>query len=92
MPGPDYILDIDGVTPPPEAPPEAQAGVGDRGGTTSGGARAWIAVKWTCCSVYSRIYKHRDGDRYEGRCPKCMQQVTAQVGPGGTDRRFFEAG
>lgn len=101
MPGPDYIVDIDGLTPVtpvsgsaagPRSPgthgPTASAG----GGGGTGGARAWIAVKWTCCSAYSRIYKHRDGDRYEGRCPKCMKQVSARVGPGGTDRRMFEAG
>lgn len=84
MPGPDYILDIDGLATP--------QGTCSSGTSPGGGARAWIAVKWRCCSVYSRIYKHRDGDRYEGRCPKCMQQVSAQVGPGGTSRRFFEAG
>ncbi len=83
MPGPDYILDIDGLTPVQAEPPTAGA---------SGSGRPWIAVKWTCCSVYSRIYRHRDGDRYEGRCPKCMKQATARVGPGGTSRRFFEAG
>ena len=86
MPGPDYILDIDGLTPP------AQQTKAPNSATGGGGARAWIAVKWTCCSVYSRIYKHRDGDRYEGRCPKCTKQVSAKVGPGGTDRRMFEAG
>ena len=85
MPSPDYILEIDGLSSP-------QSHAGSRGSTSGGGARAWIAVKWTCCSAYSRIYKHRDGDRYEGRCPKCMKLATAKVGPGGTNRRFFEAG
>jgi hypothetical protein len=85
MPGPDYILDIHGLVTP-----AAQDSVG--GTASKAGARPWIAVKWTCCSVYSRIYRHREGDRYEGRCPKCMKQATARVGPGGTSRRFFEAG
>ncbi|MEM9416563.1 MAG: hypothetical protein AAGA29_13975 [Planctomycetota bacterium] len=80
MHGPDYILNLNSITPTEPQPAQTPK------------ARAWIAVNWTCCSVYSRIYKHRDGDRYEGRCPKCMRQVTAQVGPGGTSKRFFEAG
>ncbi|MFI4861490.1 MAG: hypothetical protein ACIAXF_12520 [Phycisphaerales bacterium JB063] len=80
MHGPDYILNINGLTPIPHKPDATPK------------ARAWIAVNWTCCSVYSRIYKHRDGDRYEGRCPKCMRQVTAPIGPRGTNKRFFEAG
>lgn len=91
MPGPDYILDVTGLTPRLGA---GGAGAQPAGGTTpvAGKARAWIAVEWSCCSVYSRIYKHRDGGRYEGRCPKCMKLATAKVGAGGTNRRFFKAG
>jgi hypothetical protein len=48
-------------------------------------------VQWRCCSVYSRIYRNKDGTLYEGRCPRCARPVTARVGPGGTTNRFFEA-
>jgi hypothetical protein len=81
MSGPDYILDIQGLQPPP-AP--------DVGKTLRG--RPWLAVKWRCCSTYSRVYRNADGSAYEGRCPRCGRVVHARVGAGGTDNRFFEAG
>lgn len=80
---PDYILDIDGITPPPNA--HVNAGKNFRG-------RPWLAVKWRCCSTYSRVYRNRAGDAYEGRCPKCGSPVKAMIGAGGTRSRFFEAG
>ena len=51
----------------------------------------WIAIKWNCCGAYSRVYKNRAGDAYEGRCPKCMKPVRLRIGEGGTSARFFEA-
>ncbi|MEL7089021.1 MAG: hypothetical protein AAGL98_11370 [Planctomycetota bacterium] len=81
-PSPDYILDI--------------AGLGDAAGPPAGDAglrgRPWLAVKWRCCSVYSRVYRNRRGDAYEGRCPRCATPVRASIGEGGTSSRFFEAG
>jgi len=83
MNGPDYIVDIDGVqTPGP--------GSGEQAGGTLRG-RPWLAVQWKCCSTYSRIYRDAAGTKYEGRCPRCQRPVSVQVGPGGTNHRFFEA-
>jgi hypothetical protein len=81
--GPDYILDIKGLPPSPQP--------GATPANTLQG-RPWLAVKWRCCGVYSRVYRNADGSAYEGRCPKCMAPVRARVGEGGTDKRFFEAG
>lgn len=82
MAGPDYIVEINGV-PVPDAQRHAGGG-GFRD-------RPWLAVQWKCCSVYSRIYRNKEGTLYEGRCPKCARKVSARVGPGGTSKRFFEA-
>lgn len=54
--------------------------------------RPWVAIRWRCCSVYTRVYRHPDSNRYRGACPRCGQNVTIQVAPGGKDARFFEAG
>lgn len=80
--GPDYIVDIEGLG---DARREASSGADFQG-------RPWIAVRWRCCSAYSRIYRNKAGTAYEGRCPRCAAPVRARVGPGGTDTRFFEAG
>ncbi|MEX0776299.1 MAG: hypothetical protein WD042_11390 [Phycisphaeraceae bacterium] len=81
MTGPDYILDISGLSQPAGAE-EVQS---DAAG------RPWIAIHWRCCGVYSRVYRHRDATCYKGRCPKCRREVRLKVGPGGTNSRFFEA-
>ena len=52
-------------------------------------ARPFIGVHFKCCGVYQRIYRSNDGQRYEGRCPKCARQVRFLVGQGGTDDRYF---
>lgn len=90
MAGPDYIVDIDGVSVPDNAGRPGGGGGGDTGG---GGFRdrPWLAVQWRCCGVYSRIYRNKEGTLYEGRCPRCARSVSARVGPGGTTNRFFEA-
>ena len=83
--GPDYIVKIEGLATPDasrESRQDAAAHVG----------RPWIAVRWQCCSTYSRIYRNRQGTAYEGRCPKCGTPAKAMIGPGGTNNRFFEAG
>lgn len=81
---PDYILKIDGLASPDDRS-ESQS-------TRSAQQRPWIAIRWQCCSAYSRIYRNRQGTAYEGRCPKCASPVRASIGSGGTDKRFFEAG
>ena len=53
--------------------------------------RAYLSVYFRCCNTYQRIYRHSDGDRYEGRCPGCMTPITVPIGPGGTEQRVFEA-
>ncbi len=85
MTGPDYIVDIDGLKPAEDE----NSGTGARNRTLKG--RPWLAVYWKCCQVYSRIYRNKKGDAYEGRCPKCNRFVRAAIGPDGTDARFFEA-
>jgi hypothetical protein len=52
-------------------------------------ARPFIGVHFKCCGVYQRIYRSTDGERYEGRCPRCARQVRFRVGQGGTDDRYF---
>ena len=79
---PDYILDVQSLAD--QAPSQAPD-AGLRG-------RPWLAVKWKCCSTYSRVYRNRRGDAYEGRCPKCGSPVKASIGAAGTNSRFFEAG
>ncbi len=81
MPGPDYIVDIEGLAAPD--PVESDASL--RG-------RPWIAIHWRCCGVYSRIYRNAAATSYEGRCPKCGHPVRLAVGAQGTSARFFEAG
>jgi hypothetical protein len=58
-------------------------------GSTSG--RKFVGVHFTCCDVYTRVYVNRDHTAYEGNCPKCAKRVRLNIGPGGTDSRFFTA-
>ena len=53
--------------------------------------RKFLGVHFRCCNVYGRMYKNDAGTAYEGRCPSCGCKVSAKVGPGGTESRFFEA-
>ena len=53
--------------------------------------RPWLSVRFDCCGAYQRVYLHRDGDRYEGRCPRCLRTVRFKVGPGGSPQRQFVA-
>lgn len=52
--------------------------------------RSWLGIYFRCCAQYGRIYKNADGTRYAGRCPRCGVEVSARVGEGGTNQRFFE--
>ena len=53
--------------------------------------RKWLGIHFECCHVYSRIYKHASGERYEGRCPRCLKMIRVRVAPGGSSNRIFRA-
>ena len=53
--------------------------------------RPWVGIHFDCCSVYTRVYRNRDGTAYRGSCPRCTATVTLRVGSGGTNARFFVA-
>jgi len=53
--------------------------------------KKFIGILFECCQVYRRIYINKDGNAYEGRCPKCYGRVKVIIGPDGTDQRFFTA-
>jgi hypothetical protein len=55
-------------------------------------SRRFVGVHFVCCDVYTRVYVNRDQTAYEGNCPKCAKKVRLQIGPGGTDARFFTVG
>ena len=54
--------------------------------------RKFVGVHFICCDLYTRVYINNDQTAYEGNCPKCAHRVRLQIGPGGTDSRFFTAG
>ncbi len=83
VPDPQDIVEIPGVTNP--AAPERESS------RSVGADRNWLGVYFKCCHVYGRMYRSADGGRYLGRCPKCLREVRATVGPGGTARRIFVA-
>jgi len=80
---PDYIVDIPGVDIPARQDDANHASL--RG-------RPWLAVRWRCCNIYSRVYRNPQSTAYLGNCPSCGRAVRLRVGPGGTSCRFFEAG
>lgn len=84
MPDPRDRLDIDGL--PPEVPPASDAAP-----NRDGSASRFLMIWFRCCHAYGRLTRNRAGTRYEGRCPRCGSPVSVRVGPGGTDRRMFEA-
>lgn len=90
--GPDYIVDIKGVRPGLGGV-SADGWVRLRHGEVERGLRGrpWLAVRFQCCSVYSRVYRNAQGTAYDGGCPKCGRRVKATISPSGTDCRFFEA-
>lgn len=80
---PDYILELSSL---PAEPPDAGAAAQEAS------TRKWIGVRFTCCDVYTRVWRNREGTAYVGYCPRCRRKVSAKVGPGGVSSRFFEAG
>ena len=53
------------------------------------GKRPFLGVMFDCCKVYTRLYLHRNGLLYEGRCPRCRKQVRFVVGQGGSETRIW---
>ncbi|MFM1833452.1 MAG: hypothetical protein RLZZ461_1768 [Planctomycetota bacterium] len=85
MADPRDRVDIDGLRTPDDAgggkPPKRDAGE----------ARRFIMIWFRCCHAYGRLTRNAAGTHYAGRCPKCAAPVSVKIGPGGTDRRMFEA-
>jgi hypothetical protein len=71
----DYKLDIAGVKKP------------EKSGASRD--RPYLSIHFACCSVYSRVYRNKDGSAYAGRCPRCGRTIKFPIGDGGTDQRFF---
>ena len=55
--------------------------------------RPFIGVTFTCCNVYVRIYRNREGTAYESVCPRCYRKRIhiPIVARGGATDRFFKA-
>ena len=99
---PDYILELSGEGPAHQTPTTLNPSAGEDppAGTetqedkvsTDAVQRKWIGVHFTCCDVYSRIWRNREGTAYTGHCPRCSRKVMARIGPDGVTSRFFTAG
>lgn len=83
MHDPQDRLELHGMTP------AAPAGHGADAGASA--PRRFLSVWYSCCHAYGRLQRDASGSRYVGRCPRCGSQVQARIGPGGTNRRVFEA-
>lgn len=59
--------------------------------TQSREARPFLGVFFRCCQVYQRIYRHPDGTRYAGFCPRCTRPLEVKVGAEGSSQRLFTA-
>jgi len=81
-------LDLTSLPPDREPRPAQGAGSGSPE-KTAPGARRFVGVRFDCCGVYVRVYVNRDETAYEGRCPRCCRWIRLEIGPGGTDARFF---
>jgi len=84
----DYMIDIPGLE---GATGRLAAGSSGSARGHAGRGRPWLSIYFKCCHTYTRIYRNRAGDAYEGRCPKCGAAVHAAIGPDGTPNRFFTA-
>jgi hypothetical protein len=54
------------------------------------GSRPFLRVYFACANHYVRVYRAPEATCYVARCPACAATKTFRVGPGGTERRFFE--
>lgn len=52
--------------------------------------KKFLGIYFACCNVYGRIYNH-SGKQYEGKCPRCLRNLTIKIGSGGVGDRFFVA-
>ena len=84
MAKPDYILDIGSLKTRASALGEIRPAPKPRD-------RPWLAIRWRCCEVYSRIYRNRAGTAYKGCCPGCRRDLTIPIGAEGTSHRFFDS-
>lgn len=82
---PPYILDFHGQGS------EQSGEAAETGSGTDSKGRPWIGIRFECCGVYTRIYRNRQGNAYEGRCPHCSRPVRLRIGPGGINSRMFRA-
>ena len=55
------------------------------------GQKNFLGIYFECCNIYTRIYKNKTGDAYEGKCPKCFKKVFVPIGDKGSAERFFKA-
>lgn len=58
----------------------------------SRGSERFVGIRFLCCGTYARIRVNRQGNAYQGHCPKCSRPIRIEIGPGGSDSRFFEVG
>jgi len=85
MADPRDRVDIEGL----RTPDDSSAGRSSAGGASSG--KRFIMIWFRCCHAYGRLTRNAAGTHYAGRCPRCGAPVSVRIGPGGTDRRIFEA-
>lgn len=55
------------------------------------GSRPFVGMHFTCCDIYTRIYLNSERTMFFGHCPRCGRRVQINVGPDGSDARFFTA-
>tara|TARA_B100000686_G_C16786238_1_gene975445 strand:- start:1376 stop:1552 length:177 start_codon:yes stop_codon:yes gene_type:complete len=53
--------------------------------------KKFLGIMFECCNIYRRIYINKDGNAYEGRCPKCFGEVKIIIGQDGSEKRIFRA-
>ena len=52
-------------------------------------AKPFLGVQFACCGAYARVYPNHEQTAYIGHCPRCARKVRFEIGPGGSDSRFF---
>ncbi len=52
-------------------------------------AKPFLGVHFACCGVYARVVANAEKTAYLGHCPRCARRVRFEIGPGGSDSRFF---